>query len=90
MKYVKHSNDEKSCREWSKWKKNVVFEAWNWIYYGDKSQWKSEIKVIEKNCTFEVAIKINFAMEVSNEVRIRETTAKVAYETKWVAIKYET
>ena len=40
-----------------------------------RSQWKSEIEVIEENCIFEVAIEMNFAMEVSNGVRMRETTA---------------
>ena len=52
-----------------------------------KSQWKSEIKVIEEKSTLEVAIEMNFAMEVSNGEWMRETTAKVAHKTKWVAFK---
>ena len=47
-----------------------------------RSQLKSEIEVIEENCIFEVANEMNFAMEVSNGVRMRETTAKVAHDTK--------
>ena len=94
MKYTKWSINERSCREGSgaNERKTVAFEAWNWIYYGDKSnyKWKSEIKVIEEKSTFEVAIELNFAMEVSNRVWMRETTAKVAHKTKWVVISSET
>ena len=51
-----------------------------------RSQWKSEIEVIEENCIFEVAIEMNFAMEVSNGVRMRVQLLQVAHETQWVAV----
>ena len=38
--------------------------------------------MIEENCIFEVAIEMNFVMEVSNEVRMRVQLLKVAYEMK--------
>ena len=52
-----------------------------------KSQWKSEIELVEEKPTFEVAIEMNFSMEVSNGVQMRETAAKVAHEMKWVVFK---
>ena len=51
-----------------------------------RSQWKSEIEVTEENWIFEVTIEMNFAMEVSNGVRMRVQLLKVAHETKWVAV----
>ena len=42
--------------------------------------------MIEENCIFEVAIEMNFAMEVSNGVRMRVQLLKVAHETKCVAV----
>ena len=42
--------------------------------------------MIEENCIFEVAIEMNFAMEVSNGVRMRVQLLKVAHETKGVAV----
>ena len=72
-----------------KWKEN--FRVWSIKFdFLRRSQWKSEIEVIEENCIFEVAIEMNFAMEVSNGVRMRETTAiKGQTWNKMCSSKYE-
>ena len=40
-----------------------------------------------EKAAFEVAIEINFAMEVPNGVRMRENTSNVAHEMKCAGVK---
>ena len=60
-------------------RKTEVFGAWN---YGDKIS----IKIWDWSYWGKIYIW-DFAMEVLSGVQMKEITAKVAHETKWVALK---